>query len=128
MVSSFTNEIKEKILYIIAMEMSKLRSNRRRKRIPKHVKELVWARYIGADKAYGKCSASCGRRIHFMNFEVGHNKALAKGGSNHISNLKPICRSCNQAMGTMSIEAFKREYFSGATRKPKTETREEDDW
>lgn len=104
--------------------MPKLRSNQHRKTIPKYVKELVWASNIGADKPYGKCFASCGRQIHFMNFEVGHNKALAKGGSNHISNLRPICRSCNQAMGTMSIEDYTREYFSEATRESKTETRQ----
>jgi len=88
-----------------------------RRKIPKHVRDMVWARYIGADKAEGKCCV-CGRTIHITDFEVGHNKAKAKGGSDRIDNLRPICRRCNLSMGTMSIEAFKRKYFSKPT-KPK---------
>lgn len=81
-----------------------------RKKIPKHKKDLVWAKYIGVDKAYGKCYV-CKKVIHTTTFEVAHNKAVAKGGSDKISNLRAICRGCNLAMGTMSIEAFKRNHF-----------------
>jgi len=89
-----------------------------RREIPKHIKTLVWNRYIGATKAEGKCYV-CGETIHIRSFEVGHNKAVAKGGSDHPDNLRPICRGCNLAMGTMSIEAFKRKYFSKPTKKTK---------
>jgi 5-methylcytosine-specific restriction endonuclease McrA len=102
-----------------------------RRKIPKHVKDTVWAKYIGADKAEGKCYVGCGRTIHITDFEVGHNKARTEGGTDNINNLRPICRSCNLSMGTISIEAFKRKYFSKPTtrkkikqkgRKKKTET------
>ena len=43
-----------------------------------------------------------------MNFEAGHNKALAKGGKNDITNYRPICRLCNSPMGTMSIESYEK--------------------
>jgi 5-methylcytosine-specific restriction endonuclease McrA len=100
-----------------------------RRKIPKHVKDTIWAKYIGADKAEGKCYV-CGRTIHITDFEVGHNKARAEGGTDNINNLRPVCRSCNLSMGTMSIEVFKRKYFSKPTtrklkqkgRKKKTET------
>jgi len=95
--------------YILGKE--KKPKKRKRKRIPKAIKERVWAKYIGMNKPEGRCYA-CERPIHFTNFEVGHNRARSKGGSDNITNLRPICRSCNRSMGTMSIENFKRKYFS----------------
>jgi len=84
---------------------------KKRKSCPKTVKEMVWAKYCGINKMIGKCYV-CNRPIHFTSFEVGHNKAFTKGGKWNINNLRPICRTCNRSMGTMSIEAFKRKHFS----------------
>lgn len=90
---------------------------RARKAITKSVKMSVWNKYIGATKAEGKCYV-CRRTIHMQDFDVGHNKAKAKGGSDQITNLRPICRTCNSSMGTQSIEAFKAKHFA----KPKKTT------
>jgi hypothetical protein len=46
-----------------------------------------------------------------MDFQVGHNKAVAKGGNNNISNLRPICGPCNRGMGTMSIEKYRENFM-----------------
>jgi len=89
----------------------------RRRTIPKAVKNSVWAKYIGANKAEGKCYV-CKRTIHITDFDLGHNKARSKGGSDNISNLRPICRTCNTSMGTQSIESFKAKHFG----KPKAST------
>ena len=86
------------------------RTSCRRKSCPKAVKEAVWRKYNG-NKMNGKCYV-CKVPITFTNFEVGHNKPYSKGGKWTINNLRPICRSCNRSMGTMTIEAFKRKYFS----------------
>jgi len=82
----------------------------KRKTIPKAVKITVWNKYIGADKAEGKCYV-CGRTIHVTDFDLGHNKAVSKGGGNNIINLRPICRTCNNSMRTTSIETFKARHF-----------------
>lgn len=79
---------------------------KKRKAIPKYKRDMVWNKYIGADKSVGKCYA-CKKPIHIQEFEVGHNRAKAKGGSDEISNLRPICHTCNKNMRTMSIETFK---------------------
>lgn len=84
---------------------------KKRSSCPKSVKESVWAKYCGINKMIGKCYV-CSKPIHFTDFEVGHNKAFAKGGKWNINNLRPICKSCNRSMGTMTIESFKRKYFS----------------
>jgi len=86
-------------------------TSRKRSSCPKAVREAVWAKYIGINKMVGKCYV-CKKPIHFTDFEVGHNKPFSKGGKWNINNLRPICRSCNRSMGTMSIETFKRRYFS----------------
>ena len=82
----------------------------KRKSIPKALKDTVWSKYIGADKAEGKCYV-CKRTIHITEFDLGHNKAVSKGGRNNITNLRPICRTCNTSMGTTSIEVFKARHF-----------------
>ena len=87
----------------------------RRRAIPKAVKQTVWSKYIGANKAEGKCYV-CKKTIHMNDFDVGHNKARAKGGSDSITNLRAICRMCNSAMGTTSIETFKKRFFNTASR------------
>ncbi|OGN94984.1 MAG: hypothetical protein A2Z75_08625 [Chloroflexi bacterium RBG_13_50_10] len=79
------------------------------KAISKSLKTAVWDRYIGATNAEGKCYV-CKRTIHITDFDCGHNKARAKGGTDNISNLRPICRQCNLSMRTKSIEAFKKPF------------------
>lgn len=81
-------------------------------RIPKAVRQNVWNDYIGMKHAEGKCYV-CGGIIHISDFDVGHNVARAKGGTNSVSNLRPLCRPCNLSMGTNSIEQFKKKYFGG---------------
>ena len=93
----------------------------KRKKIPVALKNTVWSKYIGADKAEGKCYV-CGRTIHITDFDLGHNKAVARGGKDNLNNLRPICRTCNSSMGTMSIERFKAKYFSKSVNEKKKST------
>jgi|GEM_PF-2702574 len=90
---------------------------RKRKAIPKGVRDSVWKMYAGVDKTEGKCYV-CGTTITVFNFDVGHNKAKAKGGSDKIDNLRPICRSCNSSMGTMSIETYKAKHYQTGNSEP----------
>ena len=94
-----------------------------RRNIPKGVRLDVWNKYVGKDKLEGKCHV-CDMTIRITNFEVGHNKAVVKGGSDKITNLRPICRKCNLSMGTMSIEVYKRKYYSKPKKKLTTKKAE----
>ena len=89
-----------------------------RRPIDKSTKDAVWFRYMGK-KSEGKCYCCRIRTIHITDFQVGHNKAVAKGGRDNISNLRPICGPCNRGMGTMSIEKYRAKYYA----KPKKTTR-----
>jgi hypothetical protein len=70
-----------------------------KKKIPKKVKEEVWYTNIG--KIYeDKCYISwCSNKMNVFNFHVGHDIPESKGGTDEISNLKPICDRCNLSMG-----------------------------
>jgi len=83
-----------------AMKKSKVR-----KKVDKNIREYVWQKY-NKNSLLGKCYV-CKRPITHDNFDLGHDKAVAKGGSNIVSNLRPICRPCNSAMRTTSIEQYK---------------------
>ena len=103
---------------------------RRRTSIKKALRNEVWNKYIGATKTEGPCYG-CRRTIHIQDYEVGHNKARAQGGTDNLSNLRPICRPCNRAMGTMSIETYKKRLKGPATKKKpakKKRRRTDDDW
>jgi 5-methylcytosine-specific restriction endonuclease McrA len=80
-------------------------------------KETIWKKYMKS-KSKGKCY--CCRIIYItvFNFHIGHNKPRSKGGSNHISNLRPICSSCNYKMGNRStIEAYRKKLFTRKRKK-----------
>ena len=87
-----------------------------RRQIDKNTRDAVWLKYIG-NKVEGKCYCCKIRTIHITNFQVGHNKAVAKGGKDNINNLRPICGPCNRGMGTMSIEQYRKKYFAKPTKK-----------
>ena len=84
--------------------------------IDKNTRDAVWIKYMG-NKVEGKCYCCKIRTIHITHFQVGHNKARAKGGKDNISNLRPICGPCNRGMGTMSIETYRKKYFTKTTKK-----------
>ena len=83
----------------------------RRKNIPKHIKTLVWNKYLGVDKAEAKCISCRQERIDVRNFHCGHVVAEANGGDLTINNLRPICAPCNLSMGTRSMNEFTAEFF-----------------
>ena len=85
--------------------------NDKRKNIPKHVKTLVWNKYIGSDVAQADCVSCRSEKISIRNFHCGHVVSEAAGGYVTINNLRPICAACNLSMGTKSMNEFTREFF-----------------
>lgn len=101
-----------------ANQISPKPNNKKRKKLPKALTDAVWVKYMG-NKPEGKCFCCKIRPIHFTQFEVGHVKAVAKGGSDDITNLRPICSSCNRSEGTMSMTEFSQKYFGSQLSKNK---------
>ena len=86
---------------------------KKRKAIPKAVRRAVFTNYITTDdpnKLFGQCFVGCGTVITIDDFEVGHIVPVCKGGNDTIENLRPICRACNQSMGSQNLLDFKEKY------------------
>lgn len=81
------------------------------RRIPSAVRGTLWKRYFGPETAVGTCFI-CNQLIMRDSFEAGHFLAKARGGSDNLDNLRPVCRNCNASMGTQSIQVYKRRYYS----------------
>ncbi len=80
------------------------KSKKEKDSIPKSTRELVWLTYNG-DKIKSTCFC-CNQYVSSFTFEAGHVVAKANGGDISISNLRPICTSCNQSMGTENMIVF----------------------
>lgn len=91
----------------------------KRKNIPKAVKGACWNENIGPDNASGQCFTGCLNIISQQNFQVGHIIAVSNGGSDELSNLKPICQQCNTSMGDQNMDEFIKQY--GFKKKKKEE-------
>mgnify|MGYP000927201726 CR=1 FL=1 len=86
---------------------------RRRKTIPKSVREDIWRRDCG-DSMRGHCFC-CGNELHHSVFEAGHIVAHADGGSDDVSNLVVICSLCNRSMGKTNMREFVKRYYASRT-------------
>jgi len=70
-------------------------------KIPQFVRYRVWNTYIGPDVSEYKCI--CGNKITQQQFECGHVIPRSKNGDENISNLRPICGSCNKSVGNKNL-------------------------
>jgi hypothetical protein len=82
----------------------------RKKTIPVALKRKVWDHWVGEQIGKTKCPCCKLTDITQLNFSCGHINAEANGGSLHVTNLRPICVSCNSSMGTKNMNEFIREY------------------
>ena len=67
---------------------------------------MVWRQYFST--CDGQCYI-CGYKITTCTFEAGHIIAEALGGKTALGNLRPICKTCNNCMGTRHMDEYKRE-------------------
>ena len=68
-------------------------------KIPKAVRQQVWLDKFG-EVYKSKCHVSwCNNIITAFEFHCGHDVPQSKGGTIDLTNLYPICTSCNLSMG-----------------------------
>ncbi len=82
-----------------------------KKKIPKALREQVWLKICGK-KFEHKCTVSwCQNVMTPFTFEAGHVIPESRGGSTNLSNLLPLCSSCNKSMGnTYTIHEFSKNF------------------
>ena len=81
----------------------------KRKNLTKKMKQLVWDTYAGQGVGAAKCCCCHSAQITPFEFECGHIVAVAKGGTNVLPNLRPVCSLCNKSMGTTNMRDFVQE-------------------
>jgi hypothetical protein len=77
--------------------------------IPIPVKNALWMKYFG-NNMDGICQCCRTTPIHLTNFDCGHILSEHSGGTVHLDNLKPICRTCNSSMGTQNMDEYATKY------------------
>ena len=78
--------------------------------IPKSVKSDIWNTYIGSNIVEHRCICCKKTTIRNTNFHCGHVLSEANGGTLEISNLRPICATCNTSMGTSNMIDYVKTY------------------
>jgi len=86
----------------------RIRINQGRISIPVAVREKVWRNQYGGNMD-GHCYC-CHTAISYTHWECGHIQAAAKGGSDVIENLRPVCFPCNRGMATMDMMDYIKRY------------------
>lgn len=97
-------KIKENVEY---EQMEHFCSNYRM-RIPKKIRRKLWMKYFD-ETIIGTCHVCCDK-LYYDDFECGHVKSVFYGGTNDISNMRPICRICNNDMGIKNMDEYKNNY------------------
>jgi hypothetical protein len=72
-------------------------AKKRRKTIPKAVRDQVWNLAFGETSGAGPCTC-CSRTVTQQSFECGHVTSVARGGLDIPGNMRPLCRACNRSM------------------------------
>jgi 5-methylcytosine-specific restriction endonuclease McrA len=80
-------------------------------KIPQSVRISVWDTYIGRTIGETNCFVCNNIKISQFDFHCGHVIAEKNGGELSLSNLRPICKSCNCSMGTQNLNEYKEKYF-----------------
>ena len=114
---SKNNDIKEKTKKKIDKNIEELKDENdindikektKKKPIHKSLKIAVWNKYIGEDIGKTKCLCCEITEITQLKFHCGHIIAECEGGETNITNLIPICESCNKSMNKMNLYEFKK--------------------
>lgn len=84
------------------------RTRPKRKQFTKAERIHIWNHYVSKDARQGPCFV-CEDTIRLESFECGHLEAVARGGTNALDNIRPICRICNNSCGSKNLLLFKKQ-------------------
>src|SRR5207248_595719 len=80
-----------------------------RSKLPAALRNATWNEYVGPQMGQAMCFCCGCEPILRSNYECGHVVARAKGGPDILSNLRPVCSTCNTSMGTRNMIEFAKE-------------------
>ncbi len=86
-------------------------TKKKKKKLSYVTRVSCWNKYVGVTVGETQCLCCKFNTITQMNWECGHIVAESCGGSNDIENLRPICRHCNNDMGSENMREFALRHF-----------------
>ncbi len=78
----------------------------------------VWDLAYGAHAREGPCYV-CTNTIKIESFEMGHIVSERDGGKKELSNLRPVCRTCNASCSSENMDAYRTRCFGSLHTKKK---------
>ncbi len=78
--------------------------NLRRRLLIKQGEHYTAAEWEQLKASYGYRCLACNRQEPLVTLEPDHARPLARGGSNDIGNIQPLCGSCNRRKGTKEVD------------------------
>ena len=78
------------------------RWKKNKKRITKGLRQKIWYKYYKHSEVATCPIIHCNRNIYKTKFEAGHIISEYNGGTIKLSNLRPICKTCNLCMGSQN--------------------------
>jgi hypothetical protein len=82
-----------------------------RRSLSKALRMTVWNIAFTERSGTGACYC-CQKEISQQAFECGHIIAVACGGTDTTTNLRPICAMCNRSIGAQNMDVFIRTYMN----------------
>lgn len=93
-------------------EIKNIRSPKKKQKttIPPKLKEKVWKTY-SKNSPITFCPICESTPISYFSFDCGRVVAESNGGTLDLSNLRPICGSCNSSMCSKDMRDYAKEFF-----------------
>ena len=85
---------------------------KKRRNIPNSRRISTWNKHIGIDIGRAKCMCCQKRQITQHKFICGHVISDKDGGSIEVSNLRPICFTCNEDMHDENMRDFAKRMYN----------------
>ncbi len=74
------------------------------------LKKQCWDYWIGEEIGKTNCLCCSKYPVYQASFTAGHVEAKSKGGDDIKENIRPICQSCNNGMGTTNMNEYMKEH------------------
>lgn len=92
-----------------AIALTALGTKKKKRKISKTLKDLLWTQWVGENKATAPCYCCLERgshTIYMRSFEAAHILSVANGGDDSLENMRPSCGRCNRGTATKSMDEF----------------------